>query len=217
MNTNYSDRESRPIQGVRAVLLKDIGRLIITQGDAEWLEVEADEQMLPNVQTEVVDGVLELGMSRSWGERVANSFTLRHIAYYLTVKDLESIELKGIGNLEINHFSGSQLTITARGHIGIKADTLELQKLTGKFHWATTVHVSGVADDQEIFLSGSSKYHAANLTTRQATLTLSDKTQADVTVSDKLAIQSSEESYLQYHGNPQVLLNNTADSGIHDF
>ncbi|NSW53957.1 MAG: DUF2807 domain-containing protein [Anaerolineae bacterium] len=217
MNTNFSDRESRPIEGVSAVVLKDIGRLVIRQGAQEALEVEADSQMLPNVQTELVNGVLELGMSRSWSERVANSFTLRHVAYYLTVKDLKSIDLKGISNLEIHDFSGSELVITTRGHIGVKIDGIDLQNLVGKFHWSTTVHVSGRARNQEIFLSGSSKYNAANLETEQTTLTLSDKSQADVTVSGKLSVQSSEESYVQYHGDPQVMINNTADSGIHHF
>ena len=175
MSDNYSDRESREIGKFHSIVLNDIGRLVIQQGDDFALEVEADREMLENVQTEVKNGRLELGMSRSWGERVANSFTLRHIAYYVTVKDLKMIELKGIANLELGEYSGKMLEISTRGHCSVKVDSLDVKKFIGKFHWATTVLISGKADEQHIVLSGSSKYRAANLTTEQGAFSLSDR------------------------------------------
>jgi len=214
MTDNYSDRESRNIGKFHSIVLNDLGRLVIQQGKETALEVEADREMLSNVQTVVKNGRLELGMSRTWSERVANSFTLRHIAYYITVKDIKSIELKGISNLELGAYKGKTLEISTRGHCSLKIDSLEVKKFTGKFHWSTTVLVSGTVDEQHITMSGSSKYRAAHLKSGQGSFSLSDKCQAEVTVDQKLVLESSGDSVLQYHGSPKVIVNNMDDSKI---
>ena len=209
MTNPTTDREQRPVSGFRAVVLNDFGRLIITQGDEESLIVETDSQMLPNVQSEVVNGKLELGMNRSWSERVANSFTLRHVAYHVTVKQLESVEIKGIANLEMHHYTGDQLEIISRGHINIRIDTLQLNKLTGSFHWASTVSISGSAQEQHITLSGTSKYSAGNFISQIGTLTLLDESHAEVQVEQSLAIERSGDASVQYHSNPRLTMHET--------
>lgn len=209
MTNPTTDREQRPVSGIRAVVLNDFGRLLITQGEEESLIVETDAQMLPNVQSEVIDGRLELGMNRSWSERVANSFTLRHVAYHLTVRQLESIELKGIANLEMHNYTGGKLEITSRGHITIRIDRLQLEKLTGSFHWASTVSISGSVREQEITLSGTSKYSAGNLVSQRAALSLLDESHAEMQVEQSLAIERSGDASVQYHGNPQISMRET--------
>ena len=198
-------REDRPVKNVRSVVLRDIGRLVIRQGDTESLQVESDRQMLPNVSSVMNGNTLELGMSRSWSERIANSFTLRHVTYHLTVKQLDSVDLQGISNLEISGLNSKSLEVSTRGHISVKMDNIDVRKLTCKFHWATNALVSGTAVQQEITLSGSSKYRAQNLVSQQGNLNLSDTAQAEVNVEKRLIVETSGEAFLQYHGDPKVI------------
>lgn len=197
-------RENRPVKNIRSVVLRDIGRLVIRQGDVEFLQVESDLQMLPNVSSEMNGDVLELGMSRSWSERIANSFTLRHVTYHLTVKQLESVELQGISNLEIIGLTSKNLEISTRGHISVKMDEINVRKLVCKFHWATNALLSGEVVQQEVTLSGSSKYRAANLVSQQGLFILSDTAQAEVNVEKKIMVETSGEAFLNYHGDPKV-------------
>ncbi len=203
--SEFTPREDRPVRNVRHVVLSDIGRLVVRQGEIESLQVESDRQMLPNISSVMNGDTLELGMSRSWSERIANSFTLRHVTYHLTVKNLESVDLKGISNLEISGFEGRSLEVSTRGHISVKMEGINVRKLTCKFHWATNALLSGEAAQQEVILSGSSKYRAPNLVSQQGTFVLSDTAQAEVNVEKKIVVETSGEGFLQYKGNPKVV------------
>jgi hypothetical protein len=212
--SDLEQQEYRPVKNVRHVVMNDIGRLVVSQANEESLMVESDRHMLPNIQTEMVGDCLELGMSRSWSERIANSFTLRHVTYYLTIRELESIELKGISNLEMGPYQGKMLEVSTRGHISVKIEELAVKKFSGRFHWSSNVTVSGSAVQQEIVLSGSSKYRALDLASQQASFLLSDKSIAEVQVENKIVVESSGESFLQYKGNPRLVTKNRDSSSI---
>ena len=207
-------REERPVKNVRHVILSDIGRLVIQQGSEEVLIVESDRQMLPNVSSIMENDTLTLGMSRSWSERIANSFTLRHVGYHLTVKNLETVELSGISNLELSGVEGKSLEISTRGRISVKIEAINVRKFTGKFHWATNVLVSGEAVQQDIILSGSSKYNAANLVSQQGTFNLSDTAKAEVNVEKKLVVVTTGEAFLQYKGSPRIISKERGSNGV---
>lgn len=203
--TEFSSREDRTVKNVHHVVLSDIGRVVIRQGDTESLQVEADRETLPNISSVMEGDTLVLGMSRSWNERIANSFTLHQVAYHLTVTDLESIELKGISNLEMYGVQGKTLEITTLGHISVKVEAINVLQLVCKFQWATTALMSGEVTQQEVTLSGSSKYRASKLLSQQATFNLSDKATAEVNVEKKLVAVTSGDSSLQYSGSPKVV------------
>jgi hypothetical protein len=74
--------------------------------------------------------------------------------------------------------------------------------------------VSGSAVQQEIVLSGSSKYRALDLASQQASFLLSDKSIAEVQVENKIVVESSGESFLQYKGNPRLVTKNRDASSI---
>lgn len=203
--SEFTPREDRPVKNVRHVVLSDIGRLVVRQGEIESLQVESDRQMLPNISTVMNGDTLELGMSRSWSERIANSFTLRHVTYHLTVRNLESIDLKGISNLEVSGLESKTLEVSTRGHISVKMDHIKVRKLVCKFHWATNALVSGEAAQQEVTLSGSSKYRAGNLVSQQGSFSLSDTAKAEVNVEKKIVVETSGEGFLQYKGSPKIV------------
>jgi hypothetical protein len=203
--SEFTPRESRPVKNVRHVVLSDIGRLVVRQGEIESLQVESDRQMLPNISTVMNGDTLELGMSRSWSERIANSFTLRHVTYHLMVKNLESIDLKGISNLEVSGLQSKSLEVSTRGHISVKMEDLKVRKLVCKLHWATNALVSGEVVQQEVVLTGSSKYRAANLISQQGSFNLSDTAKAEVNVEKKVVVETSGEGFLQYKGDPKVI------------
>ncbi len=73
--------ETRPVSGFHGVALDGTGHLHITQGNAEGLIVETDDNLLPFVESKVgPDGVLHLG-SKS-GEEIRPT---KGITYKLTV------------------------------------------------------------------------------------------------------------------------------------
>ncbi|MBN2046451.1 MAG: DUF2807 domain-containing protein [Anaerolineaceae bacterium] len=204
MTTNYSNKERRELKGIQQVVLKDLGKLTIRQGNEESLLIEADEEMLPHIQSILVNGVLELGISRRWTERVANSFTLRHIGYQLTVRDLDRIELSGISNLDLRGFTTHQLELVTRGHIRVKLEDLHLKKLVGRFYWSSRLELSGEIDEQVIEMSGTSRLEASDVVSQTGSYELGDSSQATVRVEKKIDLRAKNQSVFQYFGAAKV-------------
>src|SRR5262245_29059811 len=80
--------ESREIEPVESVALSGIGELTVTQGDAVKLTVEAEDNILPLIETKTANGKLTLGLKS--GTTVQ---TTKPIKYNLTVKTLTGLEL----------------------------------------------------------------------------------------------------------------------------
>jgi hypothetical protein len=57
--------ESREVSGFDGVSHTGIGRVIITQGDHELLTIEADDNLIEYITSEVKNGTLELGFDEN--------------------------------------------------------------------------------------------------------------------------------------------------------
>ena len=54
--------QERPVSGFNKIAMSGSGELIITQGSKEGLTVEAEDNIMEYIETEVKDETLELGM-----------------------------------------------------------------------------------------------------------------------------------------------------------
>ena len=64
--------EKREVSNFNHVVLQDIGHLIITQGENETLTVEADEDLLAKIITEVRGEKLYLSLGKDWLDRLTS-------------------------------------------------------------------------------------------------------------------------------------------------
>jgi hypothetical protein len=128
--------ESREVSGFTRVDLAGTGEVTISQGPAESLTIEADDNVLPVLISEVSDSTLKLGTKPRTTVRAHSP-----IRYRVTMKDLTGVTLSGSGS------------VTANG--------MQLRALRTDISGSGTVNVSGSADRQDIQLSGSGRYEAA--------------------------------------------------------
>ena len=85
--------ENREVSGFTGVQLTSIGDLRIEQTGTESLTIEAGADVLPQLTSDVSNGILELGLAP--GTTIAKS---RRIVYRLTVATLDSIAVSGAGD-----------------------------------------------------------------------------------------------------------------------
>ncbi len=102
--------ESRDVSGFDEVELIGIGNLSIQQTGSESLTVEAEEDVLPEIRTEVADNRLIIGP-----EPGTTLNTTGPINYTLTVKDLNALKLSGAGSIDAQDISTDNLAVTMRG------------------------------------------------------------------------------------------------------
>ena len=171
--------ETRNVSDFTSVAMYGSGRLIVERGEAEALTITADDNLLPYVTSEVLNGKLNLGTKPFTS--IANRV---EIVYHLTVKKLDGLESYGSGTSEVNGFSGERLAVKAMG--------------------SGSVMVSGKVTQQDVSLFGSGDYNAENLDSRQASVQSFGSGSATVRVSNDLNVQLSGSGSVGYYGSPSL-------------
>lgn len=181
--------ETRQVAGFSVVRLAGQGDVRIVRGSSESLKVSAQENLLPQLTSDVSDGTLTLGTKDG-----ATITTSEPITYDVAVKDLQGLELSGSG------------TITAAG---LSATDLRLE-ISG----SGSVTVDGAADHQDVEVSGSGDYSAGSLASKDATVTLSGSGSADLAVSSTLDVTISGSGSVTYAGDPKVTQSVTGSGSV---
>lgn len=171
--------ESRQVSGFTGVELTSIGDLHIEQTGTESLTIDADADVLPQLTSNVSDGVLELGVAP--GTTVT---TNRPVVYRLTVAALDSIAVSGRGDVTLSNLRADRLAVEVDGAGG-----------------AT---LAGTVGAQTVTISGTGHYDGEDLQSADATVTIGGAGKAVVRVSDRLDARVSGVGSVEYIGDPQV-------------
>jgi Putative auto-transporter adhesin, head GIN domain len=191
--------ESRDVSGFDEVFLAGIGDLSIQQTGTESLTVEAEDNLLPLITTQVAGGRLTIGVKPG-----TNIRPTRPIRYQLTVKQLSTIGLSGAGTVSASNLTAGAMTVTTSGAgktsiAGLSATTLHVT-LSG----VGDVTISGQTQSQDVTLSGAGSYQARDLASNSASVRVSGTGSATVQVRDTLDAHVSGVGSVVYYGNPSV-------------
>jgi predicted ester cyclase len=189
--------EKREVSGFHEVSLEGIGTLLITQSDTESLSIEAEPKVLRRIETEVQAGRLSIRPGRTIRTR-------EPITYTLSVIDLSGIEVSGAGRVEAQQITTDDLRLVVNGAGSVTIDDLSADTLNAVASGNVEISLAGSVDQQTIELSGASRYRAAELASRVATVTAAGASQATVRVSESLDAHVSGVSRVEYIGDPTV-------------
>jgi hypothetical protein len=215
-------REERAVSGFQRVALTGAGDVIITQGDAEALTVEADDNLMAYIETEVSDGTLSLGFTREVGNR--NVRPSEKIRFHVTVKAVDGLDLlgagdfvgtllqaerlevflAGAGDVQIDGLEAVRLEVVLAGAGDVRIDALEAEKLVVKLNGAGSVELAGHVVEQGIYVNGAGDYRAGDLESQGATVELNGVGNARVWVRDTLDVRIPGVGSVAYYGSPQV-------------
>jgi hypothetical protein len=171
--------ETRSVSGFTAIDLAGSGEVTVEQGNAESLTIEADDNVLPRLTSEVSNSTLKL--DKKPGLTINRQSPIR---YRVTVKDLTGIAVSGSGS--------------------IQAQEMPLRTLAVDISGSGTVEVSGSVVDQDIDVSGSGRYNAADLQSEKVTADISGSGEVTVVVSRELTVDISGSGTVTYSGDPSV-------------
>ena len=85
------------MSGFTGVRLTWLGDLEITQGDSEGLTIDAEDNILPLITSEVVDGTLVVGLAEKADENAV--IPTQPVRYGLQVRQLDLVDLSGAGRI----------------------------------------------------------------------------------------------------------------------
>lgn len=195
--------ESRPVGGFSGVELECPGELFIEQGQEELLRVEAEDNLLPYLATEVGDGVLRIYVRGNVGMNTSQA-----IRFYLTATELDRIIVSNPANVTVSALDAAQLTIRIRDAGQVQLAALTADRLVVQFDGLGNLTIlSGEVQEQEVSMQGG-VYEAGGLQSARASATLKGVSAATIRVSEHLRVDI-QGGTVQYLGNPTVEQNVT--------
>jgi hypothetical protein len=171
--------ETREVGGFTKVELSGSGELTIEKTGTESLSVSAEDNLLPQLTSDVSGDTLTLGTKPN-----TSILPTKPITYSLTVKDLTGIAVSGSGSVQVSN--------------------LMTNSLRTKISGSGTITASGAVNDQDVDISGSGHYQAEQMTSKAVKAQISGSGTASVLASDLLDVKISGSGTLTYSGNPQV-------------
>lgn len=194
--------ETRAVSGFHGVELAVTGTLDIVTGDREELVVEADDNLLPLIETTVRgDGTLLITSKSGEGIEVKSP-----LHFKLSAKALDKITLTSSGNVHAHgKLAADRMNVSLPGSGNIAIDRLEAGALEVSLAGSGTIRVAaGGAASQQVKVNGSGDYEAGQFRTDVAKVSVNGSGACRVWAEKTLDVSSNGSGDVTYHGGAQV-------------
>jgi hypothetical protein len=170
--------ESRDVTGFNEVVVNGAYRVEIEGSEPRSLEIEADDNILPLIKTEVVDGRLQIGNDRSY-----NTQSLPVVR--IGMSDLRMLSLPGAGDIRLSGVSNDSLKITVDG--------------------AGKLSASGETENLDVTLNGAGMLDARELRAQSATVVSNGAGMSSVYASESLNATVNGVGGIDFYGHPKIV------------
>ncbi|MCU1264061.1 MAG: hypothetical protein JWM21_379 [Acidobacteria bacterium] len=181
--------EKRDVAPFHAIETEGAFELEATCQKPESLEIEADDNILPLIQSEVSGGVLHLKAQKAYNSR-------QGVIVRISVPNLDSLSGTGAGKFRIQ---------------GVKNDNFEVHT-TG----AANVVASGETKNIEVHTTGAGSVDTHGLHAEKANVSSTGAAKVDVYASEQLDASVSGVGRITYSGEPKTVNKHVTGAGTID-
>jgi len=200
--------ETRNIEGVNRVVLREYGQLIISQGETESLSLEGQDSVLQMVRTEVRNGELLLDVEGGWWDRTWRAITStvegKPLKYFLTLKRLDGLFVTGAARVKVKGFKFEKFQLILKGAGEILMSEIEADSLDIELPGAGLISLAGNSVNQKVWLKGAGSYDASRLESENAIVKLRGVGKARIWATSSLDANVDGIGHIEYRGEPSV-------------
>jgi hypothetical protein len=193
--------ETRDVSGFRALEIDYPAQVFVKQGNQESLEIEAEDNLLPGLKTEVRNGVLQIFYRTERGKHINPTEVVK---ITIVAKDLADVEFNSAGELTIDGLETDNLDVSLSGAGNLRLDEVQLQGLGVNLSGAGSMTASGIADNLDVNISGFGDFKGADLHGKVARVNISGAGSATVWVDEDLTAGISGAGSISYYGSASV-------------
>jgi hypothetical protein len=201
--------ETRKVSQFDRVSVSGSGQLSIVQGDEEGLSIEADDNLLPLIKSEVGGGLLRIGPED------INLRPTKPIHYQLRLKNLKELHLSGCVEAEAPSIKADRLLVSISGSGSLRVPKLEASSLEARVSGSGDIQLAGKAGQQRVGISGSGNYSAGECDSQTTTVHVSGSGDATVWAREGLEAEVSGSGDIGYYGSPQATTHVSGSGRIH--
>jgi hypothetical protein len=187
--------ESRDLLSFDQVHITGVFNVILEQGSKEAVSVEADENVLPLIITEVVDNILQV--------KIKDDVSIKHakkINVHITLVDLQVISMQGVGTLKSEGMLQLKEIELKNEGVGTTNLSLNADKLTVNTASVGALTLSGSVKDVSIKHDGVGILKAFELKTSRLSLITSGVGASEVYATEEISIDAAGIGSVKYKG-----------------
>ena len=203
--------ERRDVSNFHSIEISYPARVLVKQGSEESLQIEAEDNLLPDLQTQVRNNTLEIFYKTKNGKHV-NPTKMPIIT--IVVKDLASVDFTSAGELTIDNLKTDTLDVSLSGAGNLKLNKIVAKALGVNLSGAGSMSASGTSDDLNLNISGFGDFKGADLRNKEARVDISGAGSATVWVDNNLNAQISGAGSISYYGSASVTKQVSGVGGI---
>jgi hypothetical protein len=192
---------SREVYGFHAIELDYPAKVFIKQGSSESVKIEAEDNLMPLLKTEVRNGRLKIFYRKS-GEKHVNP--TETVVINITVKQLDEVNFSSAGELILEDIKTDKLEVSLNGAGTLDLRDVEAESLQVSLSGAGSMSASGKVDELDVNISGFGDFKGEDLQSQTAVVSISGAGSATVWVEDKLDAEISGAGSVNYYGSPSV-------------
>ncbi len=198
-----SERNEGSFTGVKASSGIDV---YLTQGDAESVTVEADENLHEYIITEVKGDVLHVYTD-------VNIRDAEKKRVYVTMKNINSVATSSAGDIYgESPIKTDELKLSASSAGDIKLEVYA-KEVKVSISSSGDITLKGETDELEADLSSAGDLNAYELKAREANISVSSAGDADIYASEKITAHASSAGDINYKGDPKYVDAHTSSAG----
>ncbi|WP_069661192.1 head GIN domain-containing protein [Arcticibacter eurypsychrophilus] len=210
LGMSMNDKQNRHISGFTGVEVIGSYDVFIKQGNTESVIVEANDDVIDRIITEVEGGTLKIYTKKS---NFNFSWENKKTAIYVTAKDLNRISVIGSGNVSFAEgisTSKLRLKLTGSGDVSGKVNVKTLEsELTG----SGDMKLSGQAQTSSVTVTGSGDFSGRDLATTKSIVQVRGSGNVGVNVLQQLDASVAGSGDIRYTGTPKQISSSKSGSG----
>ena len=223
-NENDNPKPSNCIDGTGSVVSEDIvlpgnitgfemliaADIVLTQGLVQEVRIEAQQNIIDNILTEVSNGNWKIEYDRC----VDNH---EDVTIYITLPTLKEIVFTGVGDLSsTNSFENLDDPLIVFTGVGTVTLDLSANSITSIITGVATFNLSGTVENQNVTFSGVGNYNAFTLNSKTCDIRVTGSGDCKVLVTDALDVTITGSGDVYYKGMPSISVTITGSGALID-
>ncbi len=193
--------DNRNVSGILGINIDYPAQVFISQGDTESVKIEAEDNVLPGLQTQVRGDTLNIFYKAENGKNINPT---KPVKITIVVKDLEDVQFPSAGELTITGLKTEKLNLSLSGAGSIKMNNITVTDLFVTLSGAGSVTASGTADNIDMNISGFGSFNGGDLHSKTANIALGGAGSATTWVDDQLDVDIAGAGSVNYYGSAKV-------------
>ena len=193
------ETEERTVSDFSGIDLSGSGEVILTQAEVESLTIEAEDNFIPLIETEVRNGTLVIGTKEN-----TTLMSTKPIRFLVSMPNIDNLAVSGSGEIVAESVTSDNLELDINGSGDIDIEQLTAESITADISGSGNLTLAGAVAEQRIDISGSGEYKADALESDTAVVAIGGSGKTTIWVNEVLDAEIDGSGEVNYYGSPTV-------------